>query len=112
MAAEFFKLAALEISSDEGEKLGKAISNVTRHYNLPGVSPEARDWIALIQVCAIIYGARYMSMRLDARMAAAKDVSPKPEAKPEPPPPPGTQRPPTGQGEHEIPGLGKFKIAK
>ena len=42
----------------EGEKLAGAVQKVLRHYDLPDVASETKDWIGLIIVAGSIYGPR------------------------------------------------------
>lgn len=67
------KSVLFEIDNDDAEKLAKAVANVTRHYDLPGMSQKTLDHIVLIQACGAIYGPRLMAMkleRIEARNAA------------------------------------------
>lgn len=83
----------LMISQEEATTLAQAIGNVARHYDIPGVSQQTLDWIGLIQCVGAIYGTRIIASQMARKANAAKDVTPKPELKPEEAPPPGTTQP-------------------
>ena len=94
------------IEQGEAEKLAKAMANVARHYDVPGLSQETLDWIGLIQTAGAIYGSRVMASRLE-RAAQKRDNPPKPIVQPIRPSPsaPQTQAVPA-----EIPGLGNVEV--
>lgn len=50
------------LDDGEGEKLALAIQKVARHYNIPDVASETKDWIGLIITVGAIYGTRFASM--------------------------------------------------
>lgn len=62
---------------EEAEKLGSAITNVTRHYDIPGLEQKTVDWIRLAQVAGMTVGTR-----LFAAGMARKPAAPKPSAAP------------------------------
>lgn len=53
-----FNSPKLAIDEMEGEKLANAVQKVLRHYDLPDVASETKDWIGLIIVAGSIYGPR------------------------------------------------------
>ena len=53
-----FSAPKLAIDEMEGEKLAGAVQKVLRHYDLPDVASETKDWIGLIIVAGSIYGPR------------------------------------------------------
>lgn len=53
-----FNAPTLSIDDMEGEKLAGAVQKVLRHYDLPDVASETKDWIGLIIVAGSIYGPR------------------------------------------------------
>lgn len=59
----------------EGENLAGAIQKVARHYNIPDVASETKDWIALIIMASTVYGPRFA-----ARWAQRNTVPPAPPA--------------------------------
>lgn len=71
-----FSAPRMMIDDGEGEKLASAVQKVLRHYDLPDVASETKDWIGLIIVAGSIYGPRMASKWADDRT---------------PPPPPSPQ---------------------
>lgn len=53
-----FRSDKIGIDEGEAEKLAGAIQKVARHYNIPDVASETKDWIALIIVAGTVYGPR------------------------------------------------------
>ncbi len=53
-----FNAPKLTLDEMEGEKLAGAVQKVLRHYDLPDVASETKDWIGLIIVAGSIYGPR------------------------------------------------------
>lgn len=53
-----FNAPKLQLDDMEGEKLAAAVQKVLRHYDLPDVASETKDWIGLIIVAGSIYGPR------------------------------------------------------
>jgi hypothetical protein len=53
-----FNAPKIEIDQMEGEKLAGAVQKVLRHYDLPDVASETKDWIGLMIVCGSIYAPR------------------------------------------------------
>lgn len=100
----------LMLAKEEADALAMCIGNVARHYDIPGVSQQTIDWIALIQTAGAIYGTRFVAARMSAKANAAKDVTPKPEVK-EPPPPPGTEPANPMPKDINIPGFGQIRTA-
>lgn len=66
----------LTIDEMEGEKLASAVQKVLRHYDLPDVASETKDWIGLMLVAGSVYGPRLASYWADKNT---------------PPPPPSPQ---------------------
>jgi hypothetical protein len=64
------------LDDKEGENLAGAIQKVARHYNIPDVASETKDWIALIIMASTIYGPRFA-----ARWAERKTPPPPPSAR-------------------------------
>jgi hypothetical protein len=75
MIASMFNAPNFALDDDEAEKLSKAIANVTRHYDIPGMSQKSVDWIMAIQASGAIYGPRLLAWRI-ARMQSIKPVVP------------------------------------
>jgi hypothetical protein len=48
-----------KLDDREGENLAGAVQKVARHYNIPDVASETKDWIALIIMASTIYGPRF-----------------------------------------------------
>lgn len=67
-----FNAPKLSLDEMEGEKLAGAVQKVLRHYDLPDVASETKDWIGLIIVAGSIYGPRM------AAHWAEKNTPPKP----------------------------------
>lgn len=99
--------ALLQITDEEGATLASAIQRVSRHYDIPGISAETLDWIGLIQCIGAIYGTRFIASRLEARAAAARDVTPKDDPLQAAPP---NTRQPTPPDNVEVPGFGGIKL--
>jgi len=51
---------ALDEKSGEHEKLGRAISRVARHYDMPNIDPVKYDWFMLFKTMVLIYGSKWM----------------------------------------------------
>lgn len=51
----------------EGEKLASAVQKVVRHYNIPDVASETKDWIGLIITAGTVYGSRFAATWADKR---------------------------------------------
>lgn len=62
-----FRTDKLELDDTEGEKLSGAIQKVLRHYNIPDVASETKDWIGLIIVAGSIYGPRIAAASFDKK---------------------------------------------
>lgn len=71
-----FSAPKLAIDEMEGEKLAGAVQKVLRHYDLPDVASETKDWIGLMIVAGSIYGPRMAAHWADKHA---------------PPPPPSAQ---------------------
>lgn len=56
-----------EIDVKEGETLAAAVQKVARHYNIPDVASETKDWIALMIVMSTIYGPRFVARHAEKR---------------------------------------------
>ncbi|MEB2589879.1 hypothetical protein SOP87_30075, partial [Bacillus cereus] len=56
--ATAFRSDLLVIDDSEGDKLAGAVQKVLRHYDLPDVASETKDWIGLILACGSVYGPR------------------------------------------------------
>lgn len=80
---EIFKL-----EQDEADKVGQAIQNVARHYDLPGIEQRTVDWVALARTIGLVYGGRIFAARMMAKSApkanSLREV-PKPETPSAPP---------------------------
>lgn len=53
-----FQAPTLSLDDVEGDKLAGAVQKVLRHYDLPDVASETKDWIGLIITAGAIYGPR------------------------------------------------------
>lgn len=71
-----FRNPEIEIAESEGEKLANAITKVTRHYDLPDIASETKDWIGLIICCGSIYGPRITASFMEKKMAEAEPEKP------------------------------------
>lgn len=70
-----FRNPDIELVPDEAEKLASAMTKVARHYNIPDIASETKDWIGLIIVAGTIYGPRISASYAERRMkAAARDA--------------------------------------
>lgn len=56
--ATAFRSDLLVLDDSEGEKLANAVQKVLRHYDLPDVASETKDWIGLILAAGAVYGPR------------------------------------------------------
>jgi len=63
--ATAFNAPKLQLEDDEGEKLAGAVQKVLRHYDLPDIASETKDWLGLIMVCGTIYGTRFMAYQFE-----------------------------------------------
>ncbi|MFI4941185.1 MAG: hypothetical protein ACHP7O_12700 [Burkholderiales bacterium] len=54
------------ITEDEAKKLADAAQRVARHYELPGIAQETKDWIGLIIVIGSVYGPRIGASTIEA----------------------------------------------
>lgn len=61
MAAAFLKSPELALEKTEADALAGAISEVEKHYSI-SLSPEARAWLGLATVGAMVYGPRAYSI--------------------------------------------------
>ena len=66
--AAAFAAPNLELADAEGEKLAESVKKVLRHYDIPDVASETKDWIGLIIVCGTIYGPRFIASRAEKKM--------------------------------------------
>ena len=57
------------LDDSEGEKLANATQKVLRHYDLPDIASETKDWIGLIITAGTIYGSRFASAYADKHRA-------------------------------------------
>ena len=62
----------IPIDDTEGEKLAGAVQKVLRHYDLPDIASETKDWIGLIMVAGAIYGPRVAASWAQANTAKAE----------------------------------------
>ena len=67
----------LAIDKSEADELGKAIQNVARHYDIPGVDQKTVDWIRLARTLGMVYGTRLFAARA---MRGPANPAPKPPA--------------------------------
>ena len=80
MGAEIFSTPELELDTVEAKKLGDAIQNVAKYYNI-GFDPKKVAIFNLVTVAGMIYGTRFVAVR--NRIKAAKaTISPAPKATP------------------------------
>lgn len=59
------------LDDKEGETLAGAVQRVARHYNIPDVASETKDWIGLIIVASTIYGPRFAARWAEKRTPPA-----------------------------------------
>lgn len=71
------KTPEIEFSEDESKKLGAAIVNVGRHYNL-AVAEKTMDWTNLLMCAGMIYGSKLIAIKM--RKASDRAARPEPEA--------------------------------
>lgn len=64
-----------KLDDGEANNLAGAVEKVARHYNIPDVASETKDWIALIIMASTIYGPR-----MAARWAEKRTPPPAPAA--------------------------------
>lgn len=50
-----------ELDDKEADNMSAAIQKVARHYDLPDVASETKDWLALLIVAGSIYAPRFAS---------------------------------------------------
>lgn len=63
-----FRSPDLELAETEGEKLAAAVQKVARHYDIPDIASETKDWIGLIICCGSIYGPRISAAFMEKKM--------------------------------------------
>jgi len=75
MLAAFTGFEDIRLGEDESKPLAQAVFNVASNYDLPKISKEWIDGIALIMVAGRIYGpkAALIKMELDERKKRAKE---------------------------------------
>lgn len=66
-----FQSEKLLLEDSEGEKLSGAVQKVLRHYNIPDVASETKDWIGLIICAGSIYGPRVAAAWADKKTTEA-----------------------------------------
>lgn len=66
-----FRNPDIELADSEGEKLSNAIARVLRHYDIPDIASETKDWIGLIMCCGAIYGPRISAAIMDKKKSPA-----------------------------------------
>lgn len=66
-----FRAPDLEIAETEAERLSGALQKVMRHYDIPDIASETKDWIGLIICCGSIYGPRISASFMEKKMAQA-----------------------------------------
>lgn len=115
MAAAFFGAPDLVLDNQESAALAKAIADVSEHYGLATVLDDKTvAWVNLIQTSIAIYGTRFMTMRLKAKIAAEKraDAAAR-EPQPKAATAPGHSAPaprPAESASAKIPGLGDIVV--
>jgi hypothetical protein len=67
-----FRSPDLELAETEGEKLAAAVQKVARHYDIPDIASETKDWIGLIICCGSIYGPRISAAFMEKQMHKAE----------------------------------------
>lgn len=61
--ATALKTPELELTPEEGEKLGASVSRVTELYaDIPGMDEKTMAWVKLGGVAATIYGTRFIAI--------------------------------------------------
>lgn len=60
-----FGTERLQLDDSEGEKLAAAVEKVARHYDIPDVASETKDWIGLIICAGTIYGSRFAAWKME-----------------------------------------------
>lgn len=95
----------LDAEKGEHTEIARAVTNVLRHYDVPGVSEKSADWIMLAQTLGMAYGTRIFAARMMAKSSppraanapqvvvnndrAPQNAAPKVIAEPDPGPSPG-----------------------
>ncbi len=87
-----FQSPTMQLEKAEAEQLAKAAANVSRHYDVPGMSDKVVDWTNLLGTCAMIYGPRIMAARITRAAKKAETVAAK-KANSERPPEVAAQNP-------------------
>jgi hypothetical protein len=63
----------LELADVEGERLASSLTKVLRHYDIPDIASETKDWIGLIICCGAIYGPRISAAFMEKKMKEATE---------------------------------------
>jgi len=75
MLAAYTKTPALELEKGEAKAMAEAIANVSKHYKIPGMSPEHAAIAQLCFVVAVTYGKR-VPLIMAGRSASRNTMSP------------------------------------
>ena len=81
----------------EADEIGKAVTNVTRHYDVPGMSQQTVDWFMLLQALGTVYGTRLFAIRMGKANAPAPAAPGAPAAVKTDAPKPAPANPPASQ---------------
>lgn len=73
--ASAFNAPTLLITDEEAKKIADASQRVARHYKLPSIASETKDWIGLIVALGTVYGPRITA----AVVSRKKNPEPKPD---------------------------------
>lgn len=71
LAAVALKTPELALDESESRPLAEAVAEVSKHYDIPGLSDKAIAWVGLVIVAGKLYAPRYVlvSQRLKAESA-------------------------------------------
>ena len=59
----------LELSKDESDALGAAVTRVSQLYEIPLMSEKAMAWLNLSMVMGSVYGTRFMVASMQSKQA-------------------------------------------
>jgi len=90
MLAAYTHVPEMALEKDEARAMAEAIANVSKHYKIPGMSPEHAALAQLGFILAVTYGKRIpnvMARRKNGARPASATVA-RPVSSPETPPTP------------------------
>lgn len=78
MGSVILSTPELQLSEDEGKKLGAAVARVNAEYGNIILPPKTAAWINLAMVGGAIYGPRVIAMKNNAKKKKAGETQPQP----------------------------------